>query len=167
VQDEGLPAGIVRAALAFSALSTYQAESISGRLRPRDRARLRAGLVHARSATVEERRAALQRLVTATRRGVDWRTPNAHDPADCPFRIVETHRPIDVARAFEKLAKRRPLHVTVAMCHLEWHVRDEIWLYIPIEVRGEIIDYLSEVEMVSPGRTRAYARELRAMLEPE
>src|SRR5262249_55457230 len=113
VQKEALPPGIVRAALAFSALSNFQADSISGRLRPRDRARLRAGLVHVRGASLNERRDALQKLVAATRHGPEWRTPAAHDPADCPFRCVETHTAVDVARTFEKIVARRPLHIAV------------------------------------------------------
>src|SRR5690349_11928399 len=104
VAEERLPAGVVQAALAFSALSTFQADSIQGRLRPRDRARLRAGLVHVRGATVDERRAALHLLVQAARRGVEWNTPAAHDPADCPFRIVESFPRDEVVKAMERMA---------------------------------------------------------------
>jgi hypothetical protein len=167
VQKEALPPGIVKAALAFSALSTFQADSISGRLRPRDRARLRAGLVHVRGATANERRNALQKLVVATRHGPDWKTPVAHDPVDCPFRCVETHTASDVAHTFEKIAARRPLHVAVALSHMEPHVRDAIWEQLPMHTRGDVVDILSDVATVSPGRTRFYARELRATLEPE
>ena len=165
VQNKTLPPGVVEAALAFSAMSTFQADSISGRLRPRDRARLRAGLVQIRGASADERRAALQKLAHATRKGVPWITPAAHDPADCPFRCVETHTPVDVARTFERIAYRTPLHIAVAMCHLEPQIRDEIWRYVPMHTRGDIVDCLQEVPTVSAGRTRAYARELRATLE--
>jgi hypothetical protein len=137
VQKEALPPGIVRAALAFSALSTYQADSISGRLRPRDRARLRAGLVHVRGAR------------------------------DCPFRCVETHTATEVASVLEKVARRRPLHVAVALSHMEPHIRDAIWEELPLTTRGDIVDNIQDVPTVSPGRTRAYARELLATLEPE
>jgi hypothetical protein len=167
VQKEALPPGIVRAALAFSALSTYQADSISGRLRPRDRARLRAGLVHVRGATSNERRDALQKLVAATRHGPEWRTPSAHDPSDCPFRCVETHTATEVASVLEKVARRRPLHVAVALSHMEPHIRDAIWEELPLTTRGDIVDNIQDVPTVSPGRTRAYARELLATLEPE
>ena len=103
---------------------------------------------------------------TRTRKGVPWITPAAHDPTDCPFRCVETHTAVDVARTFERIAYRTPLHIAVAMCHLEPQIRDEIWRYVPMHTRGDIVDCLQEVPTVSSGRTRAYARELRATLEP-
>jgi hypothetical protein len=155
---------VVQAALAFSALSTFQADSIQGRLRPRDRARLRAGLLHVRGASVDERRAALHMLVKAARRGVDWRAPSSHDPADCPFRIVESFPPEEVVKVMERMAGHRPLHVAVALCHIDAHVREDLWRRMTAEARGNIVIEVPGVPAVSAGRSRAFARELHSSL---
>jgi len=159
-----LPAGVVRAALAFSALSTFQADSIQGRLRPRDRARLRAGLLQVRSATVDERRAALDLLVQAARRGVEWKTPATHDPADCPFRIVESFPREEVVKVMERMAGHRPLHAAVALCHIDPNVRNDLWRRMTAESRSNIVIEVPAVSTVSAGRSRAFARELQSAL---
>jgi hypothetical protein len=164
VPEEALPAGVVRAALAFSALSTFQADSIQGRLRPRDRARLRAGLLQVRGATIDERRAALNTLVKAARRGVEWKAPAAHDPSDCPFRIVESFRREEVVKVMERMAGHRPLHVAVALCHIDANVRADLWRRMNVDARSNIVIEVPGVPTVSAGRSRAFARELQSAL---
>ena len=54
-----------------------------------------------------------------------------------------------------------------ALIHPTPEVTDAIWEELPLTTRGDIVDNLQDVPTVSPGRTRAYARELLATLEPE
>ena len=161
-----LTAGVRRAALAFSALPTLHADTLSSRLSAVERMRLRNGLSSTRDASFEERRAALGLLVSATRAGVPWEAPALHDAADCPFRCVEGHPWEAVAKTLETIADHRPLHAAVALCHFDESARDEVWSRMSVKVRGDVIVRLSEVPSVSSARTRAFARELDARLNP-
>ncbi len=157
--------GVKRAALAFSALSASDADAVSRHLPARDRSKLRVGLVHVRHASPDEQRAALRALLRAVDRGPEWAIPELHDPQDCPFRCVDGHDQSTIARAFDIIAARRPLHVAVALCHLEPHERTALWPRLGPKTRGDVVVQLPDVPGVSAGRTRAFARELRANIE--
>jgi hypothetical protein len=162
-----VPAGTRRAALAFSALPAYHADELSHMLTLRERVRLRAGLSQIVEASTEERRAALQALVVATRRGPDWPSPTAHDYATCPFREIETRPYTRVAGALEALAKQRPLHVAVTLCHLNKDTRVALWNRLTHEARSAIIVTLPDVPTFSEARTRLVARLLDSETKPE
>ena len=161
-----VPAGTRRAALAFSALPTYHADEISHMLTLRERVRLRAGLSQIVEASVEERRAALRELVVATRRGPEWPTPAAHDYATCPFREIETRPYTRVAAALEVLAKQRPLHVGVVLCHLNKDTRIALWNRLTREARSAVIVTLGDVPRFSEARTKIVARLLDLETKP-
>ena len=165
-EQEPVADGVRRATLAFSALPSVHAESISSRLSAVERMRLRQGLTGTRDASFRERREALGQLVNATRAGVPWETPAVHDAADCPFRCVEGHPWEDVAKTLELIVDRRPLHAAVALCHLDPSTRDQIWSHMSIEARGSVVVVLHEVPSVSSARSCAFARELDAHLNP-
>jgi hypothetical protein len=162
-----VPAGTRRAALAFSALPTYHADEISHMLSLRERVRLRAGLSQIVEATTEERRAALQALVVATKQGPEWPAPTAHDYATCPFRDIETRPYGRVAGALEALAKQRPLHVAVTLCHLNKDTRVALWNRLSSEARNAVIVTLGDVPTFSEARTRLVARLLDSETKPE
>lgn len=158
------PAGVRRAALAFSVLPTPQADAIAHLLSMRERVRLREGLTEVRDAGDDERIAALYALVRATRSGVDWPVLAGHSASDCPFHVVEGH-PLDrVAAVFGQLSSRQPMTAAVAMCHLPSDTRDEIWALLASPARAQVMLQLPEVALVGPVRTRILAREVTARL---
>jgi len=161
-----VPAGTRRTALAFSALPAYHADEISHLLSLRERVRLRAGLSQIVEASSEERRAALMALVQATRTGPEWPSPAAHDYATCPFRDIEARPYALVAPALESLAKHRPLHVAVALCHLNKDTRLALWNRLSRDAKALIIVTLPDVPTFNDTRTRLVARALDAETAP-
>lgn len=161
---EEVTPGVRRAALAFSALRRPEAESISRLLSATDRARLRVGLAHVREASVGEMRIALYELVKATREGPLWLTPALHDPETCPFRCVERHQALEVVKALDLIAARRPLHAAVALSHLDEELRAELLDAMPKEMRSDVLRHLDEVPTVSLARSRAIAKDLERLL---
>jgi hypothetical protein len=157
-------AGVRRAALAFSALRRPEAESISRLLSATDRARLRIGLAHVREATLGEMRIALYELVKETRDGPAWITPILHDSATCPFRCVERYDAPTVVEALDEIATRRPLHVAVALSHIDEELRTELFAAMPKETRSSVLRHLAEVRTVSLPRSRAIAKDLERLL---
>ncbi len=156
--------GVRRAALAFSALRRPEAESITRLLTATDRARLRVGLAHIREATVGEMRVALYELVKQTREGPVWVTPALHDAATCPFRCVERHDALEVIKVLDLIAARRPLHVAVALSHIDEDLRDDLLDAMPKELRNDVLRHLDEVPTVSLTRSRAIAKDLERLL---
>ncbi len=159
-----LAPGVRRAALAFSVLPTPHGDSIAHLLSMRERVRLREGLTQVRDASDDERIAALHALVRAIRNGVDWPLLAAHNPADCPFHVVEGHPLERVAGVFGQLASRQPTTVAVAMCHLPSETRNELWDRFSSEARAQVAQQLREVPMVGTVRTRILAREVATRL---
>jgi hypothetical protein len=160
-----LPAsGVERAALAYSALPTQCADTVNQRLTVAERVRLREGLTRVRNATDEQRKEAVRLLAEHVKRGRGWPRPAVHDDADCPFRIVQAHPRPAVIEVLERIVRREPLAVAVTLCHLPGIVRDEIWDALSDEARAAVEAVLGEVFLVSPGRTRTYARDLATRL---
>jgi hypothetical protein len=157
--------GVVRAALALSAVPSQQAVAIARKLRAGDRIRLRMGQEFVRDASIDDRRRALAMLVHDTKRGPKWCTPPSHDPKDCPFRRAELLPRMFVARVLDDIAARQPLHAAVALCHLDAKARDEIWSRMSSDARGDVVVHLPEVPRVSVGRTHCFARELNDKLD--
>jgi hypothetical protein len=169
VAEEGFPVapGVVRAALAFSAVPSHQAVVIARKLRAGDRIRLRMAQEYVREASINDRRRALEMLVQETKRGPQWSVPTSHDSNDCPFRRAERLPRMFVARVLDDIAARQPLHVAVALCHLDAKARGEIWSRMSTAARSDVVVHLSEVPRVSVGRTHCFARELNAQLDRE
>jgi hypothetical protein len=155
--------GVRRAALAFSALRRPEAESSSRLLTASDRARLRVGLAHIRDASLGEMRIALYELLKETRDGPLWVTPALHDAATCPFRCVERYDAPTVISA-DLVAARRPLHVAVALSHIDEELRVALFDAMPKETRTEVLRYLQDVPTVSLTRSRTIAKDLERLL---
>jgi hypothetical protein len=159
-----LPAGVRRAALAFSILPTPQADAVSHLLTMRERVSLRQGLTQVRDAGDAERVAALHALVRAIRNGVDWPYLETHNAHDCPFHCIEGHPLERVAGVFNQLAERQAITVAVALCHLTADKRDEIWTQLRGRTRALVLPQVVEVPLVGPVRTRILAREVDGRL---
>jgi hypothetical protein len=156
------PSGVDRAALAFSILPAKCADVVNRRLTVVERMRLREGLARVRSATDDERLAAIKALATEVDQGMNWPRPSMHDDADCPFRVVESHPRARVIDVLERIAAREPLEVAVTLCHLSGGVREELWHGLSSDARAAIMPELDDVHGVSSVRTRAYARDIAA-----
>jgi hypothetical protein len=159
-----LPPGVRRAALAFSVLPTPQSDALAHLLTMRERVRLREGLTQVRDAADEERIAALHALVRQIRNGVEWPILSGHNPADCPFHVVDGHPMDRVAAVFSQLAERQPMTVAVALCHLTPDTRTELWDLLESQLRAKVMQQLPEVGLVGTVRTRILAREVVARL---
>ena len=163
--EDLLPAsGTERAALAYSMLSTRCADEVARRLSATERTKLREGLSRIRSASDEERFAAVNELARAVRKGVQFPLPRAHDEANCPFRVVESHPRRHVLDVLERVAMREPLQAAVTVCHLGRSMRDELWAQLSADARCAIISQLDAVPGISIARTRIYARDITSRL---
>jgi hypothetical protein len=158
------PAGVRRAALAFSVLPTPHADALAHLLTMRERVRLREGLTQVRDASDDERIAALHALVRQIRNGVDWPILSGHNPTDCPFHVVDGHPLERVAGVFGQLAERQPMTVAVALCHLPAETRSDVWALLESQSRARVMQQLPEVGLVGTVRTRILAREVTARL---
>jgi hypothetical protein len=156
--------GTERAALAYSMLSTRCADEVARRLSATERTKLREGLSRIRSASDEERFAAVNELARAVKKGVQFPLPRAHDEATCPFRVVESHPRRHVIDVLERVAVREPLQAAVTLCHFGRAMRDELWAQLSVDARSAIIGELDAVPGISSTRTRIYARDITARL---
>lgn len=155
-----LESGVERAALAYSLLPVRFADAVNDHLSIAERQRLREGLVRVRDASEYSRVEAIRALVTAVRRGVVFPRPAAHDDKDCPFHPLATHPTTRVVEVLERVARRDPLEVVVTLCHLPDHFRAELWEELAPETRAFLFPRLEEVHLMSPARTREYARDM-------
>jgi hypothetical protein len=156
--------GIERAALAYSLLPVRFADAVNDHLSIAERARLREGLAQTREASDHTRIEAIRALVTAVRRGVVFPRPAAHDDNDCPFLPVGEHPRQRVVDVLERVARRDALEVVVTLCHLPEEVRRDLWERLAPETRALILPRLEEVHLMSPVRTREYARDMNERL---
>ena len=156
--------GVDRAALAYSLLPVRFADAVNDHLTISERQRLREGLARVRDAGDQKRVDAIRALVTAVRRGIVFPRPAAHDDNDCPFNSVAEHPETRIVEVLERVARRDALEVVVTLCHLRDTVRQELWVGLAPETRAFIVPRLEEVHMVSPIRTREYARDMNERL---
>jgi len=153
--------GVQRAALAFSAMPTHAAMSISARLTLVERSRLREGLSHIHGAGDRERREAVDALVRAVQAGVGFPSPAPHDEAKCPFRRVESVPAAEVAAVLGSCALAQPLIAATALCHLQPWYRSEVWTQLGDGERAAIRPALTQIPGLSATRTAMYALDLR------
>jgi hypothetical protein len=153
--------GVQLAALAFSAMPTRAALSISSRLTIVERSRLREGLSRVRDAAEQERLDAVSALVRAVNEGVGFPSPAPHDEAKCPFRRIEATATDEVAAVLASCAGTQPLLVATALCHLGTVYRGEIWGQLDQDQRSAVRMTLNQIPSMSATRTAMYALELR------
>ncbi|HET9730441.1 MAG TPA: hypothetical protein VFR41_13500, partial [Acidimicrobiia bacterium] len=134
------------------------------RLSAVERARLREGLTRLHDAPDSWRFAALQSLVSESRRGLHFPTPSAHDEVTCPFHKLERHPNEAVTRVLERIANRNPLHVGVALCHVSEDWRTTTWSRLSPDSRAKVVTVLSDVPGVTNAETREIARDLNVRL---
>jgi hypothetical protein len=156
-----------RAALAFSVLPPHGADVVHERLNGAERSVLRAALSRNRDASDAERQAALLSLLSAVRTGLVFPRPTGHDEASCPFQFLATHKRECVVEVFERLARRDPFEVAVALCHLSPIDRDDLWNRLQSETRSKFIPLLERVHGAGVHQTREYARDLRIRLSAQ
>lgn len=156
--------GIERAALAYSLLPLRYADAVNDHLTVGERQRLRDGLAQVREASDQSRVEAIRALVAAVRRGVVFPRPAAHDEKDCPFSPVGLHPQARVIEVLERVARRDALEVVVTLCHLGEEIRQDLWDGLAAETRGILLPRLDEVHLMSPTRTREYARDMNERL---
>jgi hypothetical protein len=149
------------AALAFSAMPTRAALSISSRLTLAERSRLRDGLSRIRDVGEQERLDAVAALVRAVHGGVGFPAPAPHDETKCPFRRIEGSPAEDVAAVLASCACAQPLLVATALCHLGASYRRDIWGRLDHEQRAAVRPTLSQIPGMSATRTAMYALDLR------
>jgi hypothetical protein len=161
LSDDDLAAspGVQLAALAFSAMPTRAALSISSRLTIVERSRLREGLSRVREAAEQERLDAVSALVRAVNQGVGFPSPAPHDEAKCPFRRIEATATDEIVAVLASCAGTQPLLVATALCHLGTAYRGEIWGRL--DQRSAVRPMLSQIPGMSATRTAMYALELR------
>jgi hypothetical protein len=152
---------VKRAALAFSAMPTSAARSISSRLTLVERSRLREGLAQIRTAGEDERREAVSALVREVHAGVGFPSPAPHDEGKCPFRRVEATGADEVAAVLASCAHTQPLLVATALCHLSSAYRSEVWSRLDAAERSAVRPTLSQIPGMSMTRTAMYALDLR------
>jgi hypothetical protein len=158
------PSNIEQAAMAFSMLTPACADVVNRRLTIAERKRLIEALSRVRTASDEERRAAMRRLANAVRTGIDWPRPASHDEADCPFNTINSHQRYRVVEVLDRVAQREPLQVVVTLCHLNGGIRAELWERLSPETHALIVPRLNEVHLVSTVKTKEYARDVNARL---
>lgn len=149
------------AALAFSAMPTRAALSISSRLTLVERNRLREGLSRIRDVGEPERLDAVRALVRAVQDGVGFPTPDKHDEEKCPFRRVEATAPEEIAAVLASCAYTHPLLVATALCHLDATYRGEVWGRLDHDQRAAVRPTLSQIPGMSATRTALYALDIR------
>ncbi len=64
----------------------------------------------------------------------------------------------------ERVARRDALEVVVTLCHLPETVRQDLWNGLYTDTRALLTPRLEEVHLMSPARTREYARDMNARL---
>jgi len=149
-----------QAALAFSALRAHEAERIVKQFSLVERTRLRETLTRLRSATDDERQAALRELVDAVRAPIAFPVPLAHEEERCAFRVLEEREPDVIAVALARLGVTDRLLVAVALCHFSAEYREEVWARLPSATRAATRPLLGQVPTISHARTRRYAQDL-------
>jgi len=149
------------AALAFSAMPTRAALSISSRLTLVERNRLREGLSRIRDVGEQERLDAVAALVRAVHSGVGFPAPAQHDETKCPFRRIEASPAEEVAAVLAACASAQPLLVATALCHLGASYRSDIWGRLDHDQRAAVRPTLSQIPGMSATRTAMYALDLR------
>lgn len=149
------------AALAFSAMPTRAALSISSRLTLVERNRLREGLSRIRDVGEPERLDAVRALVRAVHDGVGFPTPDKHDEEKCPFRRIEASPAEEVAAVLATCAYTQPLLVATALCHLQTAYRGEVWGRLDNDQRAVVRPTLNQIPGMSATRTALYALDLR------
>jgi len=149
------------AALAFSAMPTRAALSISSRLTLVERNRLREGLSRIRDVGEQERLDAVAALVRAVHDGVGFPSPAPHDEAKCPFRRIESTPPDELAAVLASCSGAQPLLVATALCHLGASYRGDIWGRLDRDERAAVRPMLSQIPSMSATRTAMYALDLR------
>jgi hypothetical protein len=160
-EDIASSPSVQRAALAFSAMPTRAALSISARLTLAERSRLREGLSRIRDAAEQERLDAVNDLVRAVHGGVGFPSPAAHDEAKCPFRRIEATAATEVAAVLSACACTQPLLVATALCHLGAAYRGEVWNLLDHDQRSAVRLTLSQIPSISATRSAMYALDLR------
>ncbi len=156
--------GVDRAALAYSLLPVRFADAVNDHLTITERQRLREGIARVREAGDKDRIEAIRDLVAAVRRGVVFPRPAAHDDKDCPFHPIVDHPIPRVVDVLERVARRDALEVVVTLCHLPEAVRQDLWNGLHTDTRALLTPRLEEVHLMSPARTREYARDMNARL---
>ena len=153
--------GVHRAALAFSAMPSGAALSISSRLTLVERNRLREGLARVRDVSDVERREAVSELVRAVQAGVGFPAPARHDEDRCPFRKIEATPTEELASVLASCARTHPLLVATALCHLGPSYRSDVWRVLDNDDRAAVRPTLSQIPTMSATRTAMYALDLR------
>ena len=152
--------GVERAALAYSLLPVRFADAVNDQLSIGERQRLREGLSQVREASDNARVEAIRALMAAVRRGVVFPRPAAHDDNDCPFHPLGEAPRQRVIEVLERVARRDALEVVVTLCHLRVEIRQELWDGLGSDTRVFLLPRLDEVHLMSPARTREYARDM-------
>jgi hypothetical protein len=148
--------------LAYSLLPVRFADAVNDHLSIAERQRLREGLGQVREASDHSRVEAVRALVAAVRRGVVFPRPAAHDDKDCPFHPLADVPRQRLIEVLERVARRDALEVVVTLCHLPEEVRQQLWDGLTADTRVFLLPRLDEVHLMSPSRTREYARDMNS-----
>jgi hypothetical protein len=156
--------GVERAALAFTILSTEQADLLAARLTLKERHRLRDGIVRVKDASQLHRTDAVFALVAAAERGMEWPEPANHDGKGCPFKPLHDVPSDVLAAVLERRVIRNPLEVAVTLCHLKPAERDGAWALLSADAQGAVLSELRAVPTINGPKTRLFAREVLSYL---